>query len=309
MRIKIENHTTAAEYFEDFILSKKAHGLAEKTLYSYQSHFHAAGLIIDWNKPIGDIRQRDIDQLVCHLRDKGLKSHTIATYIVTIKTFFSWARKEGLSTLNVPLYKVEESIKETYTDDELRLLLKKPNLRKCAFSEYRNWVIINMLLNSGCRAATLRNIKISDVDLEGGICYFRHTKNKKAQVSPLCSEMKQILQEYLRVRKGTEDDYLFPNEFNGQMNKSCLESAIHRYNLSRGVKKTSIHLFRHTFARKYLLDCGGNAFTLQKLLGHSTLEMTRKYCELFNADILREFDTHSPLSFMVKSTKKEKIKK
>ena len=84
MRIKIENHTTAAEYFEDFILSKKAHGLSEKTLYSYQSHFHAAGLIIDWNKPIGDIRQRDIDQLVCHLRDKGLKSHTIATYIAAI---------------------------------------------------------------------------------------------------------------------------------------------------------------------------------------------------------------------------------
>lgn len=305
MRIKIENHTSAAECFEDFMLSKKAQGLSEKTLDSYKNHFHAAGLFIDWSNSIRDIRQKDIDQLICQLRDKGLKSHTIATYIVTIKTFFSWARKEGLSTLNVPLYKVEDSIKETYTDDELRLLLKKPNLRKCAFSEYRNWVIINMLLNSGCRAATLRNIKISDIDLEGGICYFRHTKNKKAQVSPLCSEMKHILQEYMRVRKGTENDYLFPNEFNGQMSENCLVSAIQRYNRSRGVAKTSIHLFRHTFARKYLLDCGGNAFTLQKLLGHSTLEMTRKYCELFNADLINDYDIHSPLSQL--KSKSEKI--
>ena len=308
MRIKIENHRTAAECFEDFILAKKGRGVADKTIDSYRNHFHAAGKFIDWSAPIGDIKQKDINLLIASLRDKGLKPHTIATYIITIKTFFSWARDEGLSTLNVPLYKYEESVKETYTDEELRMLLKKPNLRKCAFSEYRNWVIINLLLNSGCRAATLRNIRVSDVDLEGGLCYFRHTKNKKAQVSPLCSEMKHILSEYLCVRKGAEDDFLFPNEFNGQMSENCLVSAIQRYNRARGVEKTSIHLFRHTFARKYLLDCGGNAFTLQKLLGHSTLEMTRKYCELFNADIVRDYDSHSPLAQMQRGNERIRIK-
>ena len=198
-------------------------------------------------------------------------------------------------------------MKETYTDEELRLLLKKPNLRQCAFSEYRNWVIINLLLNSGCRAATIRNIRVADVDLEGGLCYFRHTKNKKTQVSPLCSEMKNILSEYLRMRKGNSDDYLFPNEFNGQMSENCLIYAISRYNRARGVEKTSIHLFRHTFARKYLLDCGGNAFKLQKLLGHSTLEMTRKYCELFNADIVRDYDSQSPLAQIKQSHSKIKL--
>ena len=54
-------------------------------------------------------------------------------------------------------------------------------------------------------------------------------------------------------------------------------------------------MFRHTFARKYLLDCGGNAFTLQKLLGHATLEMTKKYCAIFNADIANGYDNLSPL--------------
>ena len=58
---------------------------------------------------------------------------------------------------------------------------------------------------------------------------------------------------------------------------------------------------------RYLLDCGGNAFTLQKLLGHSTLEMTRKYCELFNADIVRDYDSHSPLSSIVKPKKSIKM--
>lgn len=296
MRIKMNKHKSAVEYFDDFILTKKGLGISDKTIKSYEDHFHAAGKYIDWQKPIEEIDMFDINGMISALRDRDYSPRTIATYVVAVKTFFSWAQKEGLSTLNVPLYKHEESIKETYTDEELRLLLKKPNTRKCVFSEYRNWVIINLLLNSGCRASTIRNIKVSDVDIEGGFCYFRHTKNKKTQVSPLCSDMRIIFEEYLKIRKGKDNDFLFPNEFNGQMGETCLVSAIQRYNRSRGVEKTSIHLFRHTFARKYLLDCGGNAFTLQKLLGHSTLEMTRKYCELFNADILRDYDEHSPLA-------------
>jgi integrase/recombinase XerD len=49
-----------------------------------------------------------------------------------------------------------------------------------------------------------------------------------------------------------------------------------------------------------LLDCGGNAFTLQKLLGHSTLDMTLQYCAIFNADLQKNFDSFNPLEFMMR---------
>ena len=99
----------------------------------------------------------------------------------------------------------------------------------------------------------------------------------------------------MRIRKGEPEDYLFCNEHGEMLTENALRLAIVRYNQQRGVKRTSIHMFRHTFARKYLLDCGGNAFTLQKLLGHSTLEMTKRYCAIFNADIANGFDNLSPL--------------
>ena len=67
--------------------------------------------------------------------------------------------------------------------------MKKPNTRTCKFSEYRNWVIINLLLNNGCRAATIRNIKIKDLDLENRVIYLQHTKNKRSQVIPLCESL------------------------------------------------------------------------------------------------------------------------
>ena len=70
-------------------------------------------------------------------------------------------------------------MKETYSDLELSALLKKPDIRKATFAEYRDWVIINFLLNCGSRATTVRAIQIRDVDLDGGVVFYRHTKNRK----------------------------------------------------------------------------------------------------------------------------------
>ena len=163
---------------------------------------------------------------------------------------------------------------------------------------YRDWVIINFLLNCGCRAATVRAIQIRDVDLDGGVVFYRHTKNRKAQVIPLCSPMIAILREYGRYRGGEPTDYLFCTETGTQLTENGLRQSIARYNTRRGVQKTSIHLFRHTFARKYLIDCGGDAFTLQKLLGHSTLAMTKHYCAIYDADLTKNYDNFSPLAQM-----------
>ena len=99
----------------------------------------------------------------------------------------------------------------------------------------------------------------------------------------------------MQIRGGSAAEYLFCNEHGEMLTENALRLAIARYNRQRGVQKTSIHMFRHTFARKYLLDCGGNAFTLQKLLGHSTLEMTKHYCAIFNTDLANGFDNMSPL--------------
>lgn len=286
-KIKLVVSATIEETFSDFIISKKTKGLAEKTLQSYQSQFQAVARHMDVKMDIAMLQKADLDAMIISMRDASLSPNSINSYTRTLKSFFSWCNEQGITRLNIPLYKAEETVKETYSDLELSALLKKPDIRKATFAEYRDWVIINFLLNCGSRAATVRAIQIRDVDLDGGMVFYRHTKNRKAQVIPLCSAMVSILREYLRHRGGEAADYLFCTETGSQLTENGLRQSIARYNTRRGVQKTSIHLFCHTFARKYLIDCGGDAFTLQKLLGHSTLAMTKHYCTIFDADLTK----------------------
>ena len=306
-KIKLVVSATIEETFSDFIISRKTKGLAEKTLQSYQSQFQAVARHMDVKMDIGMLQKADLDAMIISMRDASLSPNSINSYTRTLKSFFSWCNEQGITRLNIPLYKAEETVKETYSDAELAALLKKPDIRKATFAEYRDWVIINFLLNCGSRAATVRAIQIRDVDLDGGMVFYRHTKNRKAQVIPLCSAMVAILREYLRHRGGEAADYLFCTETGSQLTENGLRQSIARYNTRRGVQKTSIHLFRHTFARKYLIDCGGDAFTLQKLLGHSTLAMTKHYCAIFDADLTKNYDNFSPLAQMKSNSTRIKM--
>jgi len=104
----------------------------------------------------------------------------------------------------MPTFKQKDTVKETYSDAGPVKLLEKPS-SNCNFCEYRNWLIVQFMMNSGCRAATVRNVQIRDVDLDSKQVAFRHTKNGKLQMIPLCSSLTLRLRDYMRIRGGSED--------------------------------------------------------------------------------------------------------
>lgn len=291
------------ERFEQFLSASTARGLSEKALKTYRQHLHCISKHLDITTPLSLLHKSDLECMVSSMRNHGLASNSISSYVRAFKSFLTWCNEEGYSALSMPTFKQKDTVKETYSDAELVKLLEKPS-SNCNFCEYRNWLIIQFLMNSGCRAATVRNVQIRDVDLESKQVVFRHTKNGKVQMIPLCSSLVLRLRDYMRIRGGSEDGYLFCDEYGKMLTENALRLAIAHYNRCRGVSKTSIHMFRHTFARKYLIDCGGNAFTIQKLLGHSTLEMTKHYCAVFNADVAKGFDNISPLEQLTISRSK-----
>jgi integrase/recombinase XerD len=217
-------------------------------------------------------------------------------------------KKGYVKDFQVLLPKMDEVVKETYTDNEIMLLLKKPDMKKSDFPEYRNWVIVNYMLGTGNRAGTILNIKIEDLDFESGNIILKKLKGRKQYYIPISKSLAQILREYVIYRKGETSDFLFCTAYGKPLTLNGLETEIAKYNKIRGVEKTSLHKFRHTFAKQWILN-GGDIFRLQKILGHSSLDMVRKYVNMFSDDLRRDFDSFNPLdNYLGNAGNNEKIR-
>ena len=312
---KYQESKTIPELFEKYLKEREARGVSAKTLKTYSSKFYTACLFYDFNKQAEEVTNEDIETLILNMKEgkrlDGKPAHnkdvSIASYLNTVRAFFKWCREKGYCAAVVPSYSFSTEPKELYTEAEIKKLIKKPDMKKCTFCEYRNWVIVCFLLNSGCRSATLRNVLIKDLDFDSNMILFRHTKNKQAQYVPMGRELRHILLEYLDIREGKPDEFLFPNQNNQQLSENALKLAIEKYNHKRGVSKCSVHLFRHFFAKSYIQN-GGDCFRLQKILGHKKIEMTVHYANLYGADTKRGFEDFNPFSVLSAADKKNKMR-
>ena len=249
---------------------------------------------------IDNIRKVTIDVIedfIDHEMSKGNRITAINTRLRGLRVFFRWCADRGyMNDPRIVLLKEDETIKEPYTDEELQRLLKQPESDR--WTEWRNWAAVNTFLATGIRANTLVNIRIGDVDFGHDLIILKKLKNRKQQIIPLSSSLKDVLELYLQLWDWTTEYNLFPTSANGQMTVHALETAVRHFNISRGVTKTSLHLFRHTFAKNYIM-AGGGMVQLQTILGHSTLDMTRKYVHLYGQDIQKDFNLLNPLNNVI----------
>ena len=176
-------------------------------------------------------------------------------------------------------------------------------MRKCIFSTYRSWVIVNFLLSTGVRQNSLINVKIRDVDFDNSVVYVNMTKNRKPLIIPLNEDILKILKEYLQYRGGEADDWLFCSVYGKQLTRSSNYHALWDYCHERGVEQTGVHRFRHTFAKKWAI-MGGSVVTLQKILGHSSLAITEGYLNLLTSDLKKKMDEVN----IIRSLKQEHIR-
>ena len=250
-------------------------------------------------KYVDEITQEVFDDFIFTELESGKKVVSLNSRIRGLRVFFKFcAERDLMKPIEAKLMKEDTEIKEPYTEVELRRLLKKPQSNR--WTEWRTWALVNYLTATGNRASTAANLKISDFNFEEMTIHLRQVKNRHQQFIPLSPALKEVLEDYLKTWEWTENDFLFPTNEGGQLGIRSLQGSIARYNTSRGVSKTSVHLFRHTFAKGFILAGGGMA-QLQALLGHSTLEMTRHYVNLYSVDLRQNFERLNPLDNLMKA--------
>ena len=224
-KIKMQGQTgkTLESAYEEFYTFKKINNLSKESLMFYGNSFRIFGLFHDTAQPCESVTKETVYKYIEHLQSKGtVNDVTINSYLRGIRVTLYYFMELGyMPKFNIKLIRCDKEIKETYTNEELEMLLKKPDVKKVGFAEYRNWVIVNYLLGTGNRLRTLVNLKWADVDFQNDLIRLTTVKNRKQQMIPLSSTLKTILKEYRVYRKGDTDDYVFCSQY-GETRRSSI---------------------------------------------------------------------------------------
>ena len=243
--------------------------------------------------------QDDLKDTLLRMRQKGLKDTGVNTVLRCANAYLHWnsgsERKCGAGCNHPRVQQLREPhlVLPTFTDLQVkRLVAWKPTGKY----QRRLHLVILLLLDSGCRISEALSLRVSDVNFED-LLITLDGKGRKQRVVPFSFELRKVLFRYISECARKPESLLFASK---------RETLWGRRNVLRDVKLLStklgftapgrtLHAFRHTFAVNYLRR-GGSVFHLQKVLGHSTLEMTRRYANLVTADLQAVHERVSLLS-------------
>lgn len=308
-----ENWSIAAE---TFLKNCEARNLRSRTIQYYEGCLISSFIPFIQKIKItpNTFSSQHTDLYILHMKEKGNVIESVNIRLRALRAFLNYLFENEYieKKVKVRMVKSERKIIQAFSEDQLKNLLEKDK-KYDTFAQYRDYVIVNFLLGTGVRLATLERIKIEDIDFVEREIRLEYTKNREQYIIPLSITLSKILQEYLKTRCGQPEDYLFCNTYGEMLQDRTIEKRIKNYCISKIGNSEKIryspHTFRHTFAITYIRN-GGDLLTLQKLMGHKSLEMTRRYVNLLGKDIKLKFSEFSPLDNIknVKNTGRKAIK-
>ena len=245
--------------------------------------------------------QDDLKDTVLRMRERGLKETGCNAVIRAVNSYLHWnsgaERKcgPGCSHPRIAQLKEPQNVLPTLTEAQVKLLVSwKPKPKN--FYQRRLHLLVLLLLDTGCRITEALTLRVSDVDMDNMLITL-DGKGRKQRIVPFSFALRKALHRFI-ADFNLKPDYLLIATLRG--------TRVRRMTALRGVKllckllgfdppARTLHAFRHTFAVNYLRR-GGSVFHLQKVLGHSTLEMTRRYANLVTADLQEMHERVSLLS-------------
>jgi integrase/recombinase XerC/integrase/recombinase XerD len=276
---------------KSFLLSCRTEQLSPRTLEDYQLKI---GVFLKFCHANNLVNPEDVTANHVRLFLIGLQEHckpsTVADYYRTVKRFFNWMIGEERLPANpmVNIKKPKEPktlITPFSTDDIFKMLLLCDEKR---FTGIRNKAIILFTLDTGLRVSELVDVTIPDLDFDHETVKVMG-KGAKERVVRMGIKTQKIVLHYLNFRKRTRPDdnciYLFVSEERRKMTRWALNEMMESIRDRAGITgvRCSPHTLRHTFATLALVN-EANLFELQRMLGHSSLEMTRRYTDSLKSD-------------------------
>lgn len=251
---------------------------------------------------------RDLRHYVAAMHDAGYAKTSIARRLASLRSFFRFAQREGLTEQNPakPLRnpRAGRKLPHFLSSDEISQLLAAP-AGNGAF-ERRDRAILETMYSAGLRVSETVGLNDEDLGMDEGLARIRG-KGRKERLAPLGRYAIQALQDWLPVRKlagGERPGPLSPvfvNKFGKRLTTRSVARMLEKYLKLTGLDlRTSPHTLRHSFAT-HLLNHGADIRSVQELLGHKSLGTTQIYTHVNTADLQATYQKSHPRSRASKS--------
>lgn len=272
-----------------FLAAKGAEGASPKTTEWYRMVLGRAARELGAERALEALTGAEVRDWLLALR-QTLAPISVAGYVRGLKVFGNWCAAEDLAeakalrTLRRP--RVPHKLVEPLSDDALRRLLDGASTRDRA--------ILLLFLDTGLRLSELAGLRTADLRVDGSVKVMG--KGARERIVPVGTTARQALVRYLRGNRASEAGApIFRSDRGGgPLGARGIQQAFRRLKLRAGIPgRCSPHTMRHTFARSYLVN-GGDAFSLQRILGHATLDMVKRYVSLADTDLAQRHRVASP---------------
>ncbi|MBI3960233.1 MAG: tyrosine-type recombinase/integrase [Chloroflexi bacterium] len=274
----------------DFLLDRQARNQTPSTLRWYRRcvAMWRDYLLTQNVTQIEDVTPAHVRRFIVHLSERGHTPGGVVTLFTGVKAFLRWYGEEYTPANWNPLAKVKAPKRPQERLDPLSLSHFQAMVDACprrTFNGDRDRALLMLLLDTGIRHQELTDLALGDVDANSGQVIVRMGKGRKGRAVFIGAKTRRALLAYYRHRESLDNDLALWVKRDGErLTKAGIRQVVRRAALRAGVDEPGMHEFRRAFAVNSLRN-GMDVATLQRLLGHSSLEVVNRYLALVEDDL------------------------
>lgn len=279
-----------------FLALRKAQGAAPRTLRGYEESIKGffTRYPTAWSPACRDC-------LLEYLAQDGTSPATYNVRLKVLHPFFRFCVDQGIfdeSPAEGLKYRRQEPRIVDHNTDDIQKVLS--SMREDTFTGLRDKTLFLLSLDSGIRPSEALQLLPSDIDLSA--CRIRiraaTSKTRTGRTIFFSDHVRHLLERLLAVRPEEWNEGkapVFCSSYGTPMDTHTWTVQLRRYAQKAGLPRLSAYDLRHQHAIDYLRN-GGDVMTLQKEMGHSTLDMTRQYLALSDDDLRTAHRKASPIN-------------